>query len=95
MGLQIALEKQFVDIIKIKPSKKYSFVLCDRGLLDGSAYVDEATFNSLLEEQGLDRSDCLNSYDIVIHMVTAAKGAEKYYTIDNNMARDEGFEKAI
>lgn len=95
MGLQIALEKQFVDIISIKPAGKYAFVLCDRGLLDGSAYIDEATFNGLLEESGLDRSDCLNTYDIVIHLVTAAKGAEKYYTTDNNNARNETLKLAI
>ena len=69
--------------------------MCDRGLLDGSAYIDDATFSGLLEESGLDYSDCLNTYDIVIHMVTAAKGAEEYYTGDNNLARSEGLAQAI
>lgn len=95
MGLQIAIEKQFVDLISIKPDGKYAFVLCDRGLLDGSAYIEEQTFNGLLEESGLDRSDCLNTYDIVIHMVTAAKGAEEHYTVENNAARSEGIAQAI
>lgn len=95
MGLQIALEKQFVDIISIKPQGKYAFLLCDRGLLDGSAYIEPADFDSMLEESGLDRSDCLNTYDIVIHMVTAAKGAEEHYTLDNNLARSEDLQRAI
>lgn len=95
MGLQITLEKQFVDIISIKPIGKYAFVLCDRGLMDGSAYIEDKVFDGLLEESGLDRSDCLNTYDIVIHMVTAAKGAKEYYTLENNQARDEDCEDAI
>ena len=94
MGLQIAIEKQFVDLISIKPEGKYAFVLCDRGLLDGSAYIAEETFKGLLEECGLDHSDCLNTYDIVIHMVTAAKGAEEHYTTLNNDARQEDMETA-
>jgi hypothetical protein len=89
MGLQIALEKQYVDLMRIKPTSEYVFVLCDRGLLDGSAYISDEDFDGMLEECSLDRNDCLNTYDIVIHMVTAAKGAEEHYTIENNNARDE------
>ncbi len=28
-------------------------------------------------------------YDVVVHMVTAADGAEKFYTLENNAARYE------
>jgi len=31
------------------------------------------------------------NYDGVIHLVTAAEGAESFYTIKNNKARVEGF----
>jgi thymidylate kinase len=48
MGLQIYLEKQFVDLIKIKPEGRFAFVLCDRGLLDGSVYVEKKVFDALL-----------------------------------------------
>lgn len=34
-------------------------------------------------------------YDAVIHMVTAADGAEKYYTLANNEARYEDAKTAI
>ena len=30
----------------------------------------------------------------VIHMVTSAKGAEEFYTVDDNAARSEGLEEA-
>lgn len=31
-------------------------------------------------------------YDLVIHLETAAIGAEKFYTVENNAARKEGIE---
>ena len=34
-------------------------------------------------------------YDLVLHLVTAANGAEKYYTLENNAARSESVELAI
>jgi len=34
-------------------------------------------------------------YDVVIHMVTAADGAEKFYTLENNAARYEDVPTAI
>jgi len=34
-------------------------------------------------------------YDAVIHLVTAADGAEKYYTLANNQARYEDVPTAI
>jgi hypothetical protein len=34
-------------------------------------------------------------YDCVLHLVTAALGAEQYYTKDNNSARRESLAEAI
>lgn len=31
-----------------------------------------------------------NRYDLVIHLVSAANGAEKFYTTANNESRSEG-----
>lgn len=33
-------------------------------------------------------------YDMILFLVTAADGAEKFYTISNNLARSEGLELA-
>jgi hypothetical protein len=35
-----------------------------------------------------------NRYDQIIHLVTAANGAEKFYALDNNQTRTEGIEIA-
>jgi hypothetical protein len=57
-------------------SKKNSIVLCDRGLMDGSAYMDSVEWKKMLELNSLNevlmRDD---RYDIVLHLVTAAIGA--------------------
>lgn len=63
-----------------KLSKKKAIVLCDRGLMDGSAYVDPKEWAELLAINNLNevlmRDD---RYDLVIHLVTAAVGALKFY----------------
>lgn len=59
MSLQINLESDFMDLAKIKPSKEIVFILCDRGLMDGAAYISKEQFNVLLDEIGLDETDCL------------------------------------
>ena len=45
--------------------------------------------NNLNEEEIRD-----NRYDQVIHMVSAAKGAEQFYTIKHHATRSEGIELA-
>ena len=35
-----------------------------------------------------------NRYDQVIHMVSAANGAEKFYSLDNHTCRSEDIDKA-
>lgn len=59
MSLQINLESDFMDLGKIKPEKEMVFVLCDRGLMDGSAYISQEQWDVLLDEMGLDEVDCL------------------------------------
>ncbi|KAJ3038347.1 hypothetical protein HDV00_000768 [Rhizophlyctis rosea] len=49
----------------------------------------------LLSELNLDEMDIRdNRYDCVVHLVTAAKGAEPFYTLENNRVRSEGLELA-
>jgi CYTH domain-containing protein/predicted ATPase len=69
-------------------------VLYDRGEMDNAAYVDYDDYAALLEEERLTSWDVRDSYDLVIHLVTAADGAEEAYTLDNNAARSESLELA-
>lgn len=58
-------------------------ILCDRGLMDGSAYIDVDGWSQLMAEVGLDPISARDSrYDAVFHLVTAADGAEAFYTLE-------------
>ncbi|KAL4453235.1 hypothetical protein ABPG73_022090 [Tetrahymena malaccensis] len=92
LKLQIRLENTMTQIAKL--SKKKAIVLCDRGLMDGQAYVEPKEWAELLSINNLNevlmRDD---RYDLVIHLVTAALGAEKFYN-QQNSARFETAEEA-
>eukprot|EP00047_Mylnosiga_fluctuans_P007518 m.253862 g.253862 ORF g.253862 m.253862 type:complete len:214 (+) comp18576_c0_seq1:397-1038(+) len=70
-------------------------VLFDRGLLDIKAYVPADLWTELLARTGLQSDQHIMSrYDMVVHLTTAANGAESFYSTDNNAARTETAEKA-
>ncbi len=64
-------------------------IVCDRGLPDNRAYMTEEEFFSVLSARGERFEDYLAAYDAVFHLVTAASGAERFYTVANNKARTE------
>lgn len=71
-------------------------IICDRGAMDPSAYIDDASWKKMLEDLHLDQFNMREGrYDQVVHMTTAADGAEKYYSLANNYARKETLEDAI
>jgi thymidylate kinase len=69
-------------------------VVCDRGALDIRAYLSESEFAEVMEITGSTASELLLRYDAVFHLVTAANGAEKEYTLSNNNVRSEDAEQA-
>ena len=61
--------------------------------MDGSAYVEEAVWQAILDETGWSTMQLRDRrYEAVIHMVTAAKGAPEFYTTTSNEARYENIE---
>ena len=56
--------------------------------------MDEATFESVCRFVGASEVELRDQYDAVFHLVTAAKGAEEFYTNANNAARIETVEEA-
>ena len=62
--------------------------------MDSKIYVTEEDFKELFKEFKLTESAVLSRYDAIIHLVTAADGAEEYYTLENNEARSENAEEA-
>jgi CYTH domain-containing protein len=70
-------------------------IVYDRAECDFQAYMDSDIFWKTIKDNQLTVNDVRNSYDLVIHMVTAADGAVEHYSCDNNPARLETPEQAI
>ena len=56
-----------------------SVVILDRGLLDIAAYLPKAAWTTVLQATGQDERHLLPRYDVVVHLTTAAHGAEEFY----------------
>jgi len=62
--------------------------------MDISAYLPEKQWKELLTYAKMQEDHFIDRYDMVVHLVTAADGAEKHYTTTNNAARTETAEEA-
>lgn len=69
-------------------------IVCDRGAMDNKAYMGEDEFNRVLSELDENETNLRDRYDAVFHLVTAADGAESYYSYANNSARYEDINTA-
>ena len=93
MKLQLEKEKIFEQGAVSMPVEKV-LIVCDRGALDNKAYMTDLDFSCVLEAIGCNEVELRDNYDAVFHLVTAAKGAEEFYTTANNAARTETVEQA-
>lgn len=92
--LQLEKEKIFRQAAETMRDEKI-LIVCDRGVLDNKAYMDDTDFRAVLKELDLDEVALRDDYDAVFHLVTAARGAEEFYTLANNPARKENPGEAI
>lgn len=96
LKLQVILEDVFTDLCDSSLSTaETALVLCDRGVMDGSAYMEPDLWQALVDEMGFSVVHLRDRrYDAVVHMVTAANGAEESYNLASNEARYEGLNDA-
>lgn len=92
--LQMEKEKIFEQAAQIMNTDKV-LIVCDRGVLDNKAYMSDDDFADILDSVGMNEIELRDNYDAVFHLVTAAKGAEEFYTTANNSARTETIAEAI
>ncbi|TDH72840.1 uncharacterized protein CCR75_008299 [Bremia lactucae] len=93
LSLQISLEDSFYSLAQ--DSGKPCVILCDRGVMDGSAYMTPEQWEVLKLEHDLDTVTLRDTrYIAIFHLVTAAHGAEKFYSLENNGIRIESIEEA-
>ena len=89
----MALEDIFIEIAQT--GDKHTIILFDRGVMDGAAYTDENVWQAILDETGWSTIQLRDRrYEAVIHLMTAAEGAEQFYQTENNSARSENLEEA-
>ncbi|MBO6144895.1 MAG: AAA family ATPase [Prevotella sp.] len=84
---QLALEDSFVRLAET--CTKPTFVVCDRGTMDISAYIAPDMWQDITAKCGTDSNQLRQRYDAVLHLVSAADGAEQYYTLATNANRYE------
>ena len=94
MTLQKEKERLFEQAARTMPKDKI-LIVCDRGMLDNRAYMNEEETEWVMEQIGANEVELRDVYDAVFHLVTAAKGAEEFYTTANNSARIETVEQAV
>ena len=91
--MQTFKEDIFDQAVKTMPQDKF-LIVCDRGLLDNKAYMNQDEFDYVLNEMKTTEEAMLKRYDAVFHLVSAAKGLEDFYQKENNAARYETVEQA-
>jgi len=91
--LMLAKELAFTEIAKTFDAEKI-LIVCDRGALDNRAYMSDEEFRYVQQRLNTNEVALRDHYDAVFHLVTAAKGAEQFYTLANNAARYETVEEA-
>ena len=79
--LQVDIETRMLAIAELHARSKdvQVVLLCDRGVLDGKAFCEEGEWEKVSASAGLSEADMIARYDMVCHLVTAAKGAAEHY----------------
>lgn len=93
LEVQLGLEDKFETIAR--QCREPSVIVCDRGAMDISAYMQPEVWERITRAVGTSTDELReHRYDAVLHLVSAADGAEKFYTTANNQQRHEGLEQA-
>lgn len=94
LELQLALEDKVMRLAET--CTEPCLVVCDRGAMDISAYISPEMWEELTQSCGTSTHHLHTSgrYDAVIHMASAADGAEDFYNTDTNAQRYEKADEA-
>jgi CYTH domain-containing protein/thymidylate kinase len=95
LEMQLAFEETYARAVNRIFPEREKVILLDRGVMDIKAFVSKHDFKEMLKRKGLKEVTLRDRYLGVIHLVTAAEGAESYYTGENNGARIETPEEAM
>ncbi|XP_024888949.1 TRPL translocation defect protein 14-like isoform X1 [Temnothorax curvispinosus] len=70
-------------------------IICDRGAMDASAFISKDKWELMMASNGWNNVELRdNRYNQILHMVSAANGAEEFYSTEEHACRSEGVELA-
>lgn len=85
----IQIENTFFELGK--SCQRNCLIICDRGTMDASAFVTPEKWDKMMAANGWNSVELRdNRYNQIIHMVSAANGAEDFYTTEDHACRSEG-----
>ena len=87
LEVQLALEDKFMRMAE--QCTRPAVIVCDRGSMDISAYMTPEMWEEITRAVGTSTPKLRERYDAVLHLVSAADGAEQFYTTANNASRNE------
>ncbi|XP_076627662.1 TRPL translocation defect 14 isoform X3 [Colletes latitarsis] len=76
-------------------SSRNCLIICDRGAMDASAFISKDKWELMMASNGWNNVELRdNRYNQIIHMISAANGAEEFYSTEDHACRSEGVELA-
>ena len=87
---QLNKEENAVYSAKCLSNDKPTIILCDRGILDNKAYWDrQSDFDKLLYQTPYSEIEFLDSYDLVVDLISTSNSSLGEYDLESNKARYE------
>lgn len=66
-----------------KSCTRNCLIICDRGVMDASAYISKEKWERMMENNSWNSVELRdNRYNQIVHMVSAANGAEDFYSTE-------------
>ncbi|XP_017767078.1 PREDICTED: TRPL translocation defect protein 14 isoform X2 [Eufriesea mexicana] len=76
-------------------SSRNCLIICDRGAMDASAFISKDKWELMAASNGWNNVELRdNRYNQIIHMVSAANGAEDFYSTEDHACRSESVDLA-
>ncbi|XP_001986996.2 TRPL translocation defect protein 14 isoform X1 [Drosophila grimshawi] len=76
-------------------STRNCLIICDRGVMDASAYISKDKWEKMMAGNKWNPVEMRdNRYNQILHLVSAANGAEDFYSTEDHACRSEGVEMA-
>ncbi|XP_004537574.1 TRPL translocation defect protein 14 isoform X5 [Ceratitis capitata] len=76
-------------------SQRDCLIICDRGVMDASAYISKEKWEKMMSANNWNPIELRdNRYHQILHLVSAANGAEDFYTTEDHACRSEGVDIA-